>query len=145
MYIESGWFPKENAYPARQVRTHKMLPSEKVVQFSLFLNPFLKRGQPREIVLFLIGEVVDWYMNKSNIPFVSNAVNILGQIPVLQPTTWVPSDRSQGKPSGSGFGQLHSRDRDLIPSPQEAEQSEKDVHGLQPPFTFKPEKSEKLD
>lgn len=24
MYIESGWFPKENAYPARQARIHKM-------------------------------------------------------------------------------------------------------------------------
>lgn len=92
-------------------------------------------------MLLLICEVVDLYMNKSRVHFVDNDVNILGQISVLQTTTSVPSDGSQGKPSGSGFGLLHCRDRDLIPPPQEAEHSEKDAHGLQPPFTCTPDKN----
>lgn len=60
----------------------------------------------------------------------------LGHVSVLQNTVSLAPVESQGKPSGSGFGLLHSRNRDLIPPPQETEHSENDVHGLQPPFTI---------
>ena len=59
----------------------------------------------------------------------------LGQSTVLQRTVSFAAFASHGSPSGSGAGLLHCRDRVLIPPAQEAEHSENDVQGLQPPFT----------
>ena len=68
--------------------------------------------------------------------FPDNTQNLLGQSSVLQTIVSFAPFASQGRPSGSGAGLLHCRDRVLIPPAQEAEHSENDVHGLHFPFTL---------